>query len=421
MNSLNPTTLAAPEAPGLLDKFARSQVLRYASNIPKGCLEIEEAGELHRFGNPDSDASETGRMIIHDQSAYREIAFGGSIGGAEAYMSGKWSTPNLLNLTRLMSANIDFLNRLDDSRPLYQRVADKLIHLMNRNTERRSKRNISRHYDLSNEFFALFLDPEMMYSAAIFPAEEQDLDRAAVFKLETICRKLDLQPDDHLLEIGTGWGGLAIYAAKRFGCRVTTTTISREQYENAVSRVRTEGLENQITVLFEDYRELEGEYDKLVSVEMIEAVGHEYYHQYFKTCAALLKPEGLMLLQAITIPDQRYEYARKSVDFIQRYIFPGGCLPSHEVIMKSIRAYTDMRLVDMHEIGMDYARTLEQWRERFVQKLDQVRALGFDDQFIRMWNYYLCYCQGGFEEHIIGTSQMVFAKPDWRGEAPVRC
>jgi cyclopropane-fatty-acyl-phospholipid synthase len=353
-------------------------------------------------------------MIIHDASAYRDIAFGGSIGGAEAYMLEKWTTPDLLEVVRLMSVNIDFLNQIDEGRPLWQRIGDKFFHLLNRNTQKQARQNISRHYDLSNDFFALFLDPEMMYSAAIFPHDKADLEEAALHKLDVICRKLELQASDHLLEIGTGWGGLAIYAAQNYGCKVTTTTISREQYETACQRVQAEGLQDQITVMFEDYRNLSGRFDKLVSVEMIEAVGSEYYKQYFSGCAALLKDDGLMLLQAITMPDQRYHYAQKSVDFIQRYIFPGGSLPSHEVIISSVKKNTDMLMVGMQEIGEDYGKTLQIWRERFMQRLDQVRELGFDDYFIRMWNYYLCYCQGGFEERIIGTSQILFAKPDWR-------
>jgi cyclopropane-fatty-acyl-phospholipid synthase len=414
MNTVNPSAVKAPEKPGLIDSFAKNQLLKRLRQMPRGYLLIEDGDELHGFGNPADEIDVKAKIVIQDPGAYRDIAFGGSIGGAEAYMLGKWTTPNLVDVVRLMSVNIDFLNEMDDSKPLHQRAGDKIIHWLNRNTEKQARDNISRHYDLSNDFFELFLDPEMMYSAAIFPRADADLDEAALHKLDVICRKLELKPNDHLLEIGTGWGGLAIYAARHYGCRVTTTTISREQYDTATRRVQDEGLDGKVTVLFEDYRNLTGRYDKLVSVEMIEAVGHEFYKQYFSGCAALLKDDGLMLLQAITIPDQRYQYARKSVDFIQRYIFPGGSLPSHEAIISSVRLNTDLLMVGMQEIGEDYARTLEIWRERFLAKLDEVRALGFDDYFIRMWNYYLCYCQGGFEERIIGTSQILFAKPDWR-------
>jgi len=414
MNTVNPSVVKVPEKPGLIDGFAKNQLLKRLQQMPRGYLLIEDGDELHGFGNPADEIDVKAKIVIQDPGTYRDIAFGGSIGGAEAYMLGKWTTPNLVDVVRLMSVNIDFLNEMDDSKSVLQRAGDKVIHLLNRNTEKQARENISRHYDLSNDFFELFLDPEMMYSAAIFPSVDADLDEAALHKLDVICRKLELKPSDHLLEIGTGWGGLAIYAARHYGCRVTTTTISREQYDTATRRVQDEGLDGKITVLFEDYRNLSGRYDKLVSVEMIEAVGHEFYKQYFSGCAALLKDDGLMLLQAITIPDQRYQYARKSVDFIQRYIFPGGSLPSHEAIISSVRSNTDLLMVGMQEIGEDYARTLEVWRERFMAKLDEVKALGFDDYFIRMWNYYLCYCQGGFEERIIGTSQILFAKPDWR-------
>ncbi len=414
MNSINPSAVNTLDNLGWLGSFAKNQLLKRLKQMPRGYLLIEEGDELYSFGDPEDSSGIKAKIVIKDAGAYRDIAFGGSIGGAEAYMLGKWTTPGLLDVVRLMSINIDFLNAMDDGKPVVQRIGDKLFHWLNRNTEKQARDNIASHYDLSNEFFALFLDPEMMYSSAIFPHARANLDEAALHKLDVICRKLDLQPGDHLLEIGTGWGGLAIYAARNYGCRVTTTTISREQYETACRRVREEGLDGQITVLFEDYRNLSGRFDKLVSIEMIEAVGHEYYKQYFSGCAALLKNDGLMLLQTITIPDQRFEYAQKSVDFIQRYIFPGGSLPSHEAILTSVKKHTDLLMVGMQEIGEDYAKTLEIWRERFMSKLDQVRVLGFDDYFIRMWNYYLCYCQGGFEERIIGTSQILFAKPDWR-------
>ncbi len=418
MSYVNHSAVATASKPGLVESFAKQQLLKRLREMPRGQLVIEDGGERHVFGKPDSDLPIRAKMVFLDSSAYKDIAFGGSIGGAEAYMLGKWTTPNLLDLTRLMSGNIDFLNQMDDDKPLVHRAADKVFHWFNRNTQKKARQNISHHYDLSNEFFELFLDPEMMYSAAIFPRADADLDEAAVHKLDVICQKLELRPDEHLLEIGTGWGGLAIHAARHYGCRVTTTTISREQYAAAVERVRKAGLEGRVTVLFEDYRNLRGRFDKLVSVEMIEAVGHQYYPQYFAGCASLLKENGLMLLQAITIPDQRYQYAQKSVDFIQRYIFPGGSLPSHEAIITSVKKNTDMLMVGMHEIGMDYAKTLDCWRQRFVSRLDQVRALGFDDYFIRMWNYYLCYCQGGFEERIIGTSQILLAKPGWRPARP---
>ncbi|MFT5739976.1 MAG: cyclopropane-fatty-acyl-phospholipid synthase, partial [Gammaproteobacteria bacterium] len=347
---------------------------------------------------------------------YRDIVFGGSTGAAEAYMLGKWTSPNLVDLVRLMAVNIDFLNELDDSRLLLQRITDRCYHWFKRNSKNQARLNIAAHYDLSNEFFQLFLDPQMMYSSAIFEQDSNDLDAASIHKLNVVCEKLELNSDDHLLEIGSGWGGLAIHAARRYGCRVTTTTISKEQYDETCQRVANAGLDARITVLFEDYRNLQGSFDKLVSIEMIEAVGQKFYKEYFNGCSLLLKPDGLMLLQAITIPSQRYHYAQKSVDFIQRYIFPGGSLPSHEIMLSSLRKHSDLEMVAMREIGDDYARTIGIWHKRFNANLQQVRALGFDECFIRMWNYYLCYCQGAFSERAIGTTQMLLAKPQWRSK-----
>ncbi|MGD8840423.1 MAG: cyclopropane-fatty-acyl-phospholipid synthase family protein [Gammaproteobacteria bacterium] len=414
MSTIDRSVTRTEAKQGWLDKFARRQMLRHLQRIELGSLVIEDAGENIEVGSRERRTDIAAKIVVHDRSAYRDFVFGGSIGGAEAYMLGKWSSPELVDVVRLFSANIDLLNGMDDRRLIGRRVTEKLAHWLNRNSERQARENISRHYDLSNDFFALFLDPAMMYSAAIFPHADAGLDEAAVHKLDVICNKLELEPSDHLLEIGTGWGGLAIHAAREYGCRVTTTTISKQQYEVARERVREASLEDRIEVLFEDYRNLRGNFDKLVSVEMIEAVGHDYYPRYFSGCASLLKQDGLMLLQAITVPGQRYEYGQKSVDFIQKYIFPGGSLPSHEAILTTVKNHTDMVMVGMHEIGIDYAKTLAAWRRRFLGKLDQVRALGFDDSFIRMWNYYLCYCQGGFDERIIGTAQILFAKPGWR-------
>jgi len=293
-----------------------------------------------------------------------------------------------------------------------RRGVNKCLHAFNANSLTGSRKNISAHYDLGNDFFRLFLDPTLMYSAAIYPAQEADLNTAALHKLESVCQKLQLTQDDHLLEIGTGWGGMAIYAAKHYGCKVTTTTLSRQQYEFAKQAVIREGLEDQVTLLLKDYRELEGRFDKLVSIEMIEAVGHEYYDTYFKKCSSLLMSDGLMLIQAITIADQRYDSARSSVDFIQKYIFPGGGLPSNEVIASGLRRCTDMNMDDLHDIGWDYARTLHHWRERFHQRLEAVKEQGFDETFCRMWDFYLAYCEGGFNERVISTVQIVMAKPD---------
>ena len=362
------------------------------------------------FGQSHSDQLRA-TISVSDPTFYRSLMFGGSVGAAESYMQAHWRTPDLVAVIRLMARNINWLNKLDNSGLPVQRVTNRIYHWLTRNSESGSRRNISAHYDLSNEFFRLFLDPSMMYSAAVFPDRHCSLDAAAEHKLDLVCQKLELTANDHLLEIGTGWGGLAIYAAENYGCRVTTTTISRQQYEYACQRVKEKGLSDRVNVMLEDYRNIAGQYDKLVSIEMIEAVGHKYYSTYFSKCSSLLKHNGLMVIQAITIAEQRYEQAKKSVDFIQRYIFPGGCLPSHQIITGCLGRNTDMQLTGFQEIGLDYALTLRHWRKRFLANLEEVRKLGFDDTFIRMWDYYLSYCEGGFLERAIGTSQMVFAKP----------
>lgn len=411
-------------APSLMDRLARRLVLGVLSGIQHGRLSVEEQGEVHLFGDVAADATPVAHISVQHPSAWRDILLRGSVGAGEAYMLGAWSSPDLTAVIRVLVLNMATLDSMDGRRGFGLRtafvragkVALQWFHLARRNSRQGSRANISAHYDLGNEFFALFLDRRMMYSSAIFPSENASLEDASTAKLERICQRLQLSPSDHLLEIGTGWGGLAIYAARHYGCRVTTTTISREQFEYASARVAEQGLRDRVTVLLQDYRDLTGSYDKLVSVEMIEAVGHAYYRSYFQRCAALLKPDGLMLIQAITIADQRYEAARHSVDFIQRYIFPGGSLPSVEVISRHVARDTDLTIVALDDIGLHYARTLRAWHERFMARLDAVRAQGFDDIFIRMWQFYLCYCEGGFRERSIGTVQVLLAKPRCRLE-----
>ena len=414
MTSIDQAIQTIPDRSSLSEKLAKRQLFSILKKLPRGQLIIDQAGETFVFGDGDADQNLRAQIIIKNAAAYKDILLGGSIGAAEAYIQNYWESPDLVGLVRLMSINIDFLNGMDDNRKIFQKLADKLYHALNRNTAKKSRENISAHYDLSNDFFALFLDPKMMYSSAYFKGGNDSLEQASNHKLKLVCDKLDLTPGEHLLEIGTGWGGLAIYAAKNYGCKVTTTTISKRQYQYACDQVAKQNLGDRITVLLQDYRELEGSFDKLVSIEMIEAVGHQYYARYFEQCSKLLKPKGLMLIQAITIPDDRYNYARGSVDFIQRYIFPGGCLPSQQVISACIRNYTDMQIVHLEEIGEHYAKTLAHWRKRFSQRIDEVRRQNFDDSLIRLWNYYLCYCEGAFRERAIGTAQYLFAKPEWR-------
>ena len=311
-------------------------------------------------------------------------------------------------------ANLEVLDTLEGGLARIGRPLLKGLHWLNRNTRSGSRRNISAHYDLGNALFEQMLDPTMMYSAAMFASDTDSLEQAQLHKLERICRKLDLKPEDHLLEIGTGWGGMALYAASHYGCRVTTTTLSQQQYDYTRQRIEDQGLGERITLLLKDYRDLTGEYDKLVSIEMIEAVGHRYLAQYFQQCARLLKPDGLMLLQAITMRDQRYEQARNAVDFIQRYIFPGGALPSVTRMLDSLTQSTDLNLHHMEDFGLHYARTLHLWHQNLVQSRHSLEALGYDEPFFRLWEFYLCYCEGGFMERAIGTAQLLLAKPDAR-------
>ena len=401
------------------EKIAREAIFKFLGQLQVGSLTLHEGPNSHHFGSVDKPQEPQAEVHIHSPAVYSQMLIGGSIGSGEAYMKGYWSSPDAMNVMRIFSANLVLLNNFDASQSVFVKLALKIAHRFNRNTHKGSQLNIAAHYDLGNEFFRLFLDPTMMYSSALFSDMSASLEVASETKLDELCQQLELKPDDHLLEIGTGWGGMAIHAAKNFGCRVTTTTISQEQYDFASSRVREEGLEGQITLLCEDYRNLTGEYDKLVSIEMIEAVGHDFYQNYFRMCSGLLKPNGKMVIQAITMADQRYKEARDSVDFIKRYIFPGGCLPSVAVMAQHIARDTDMQIVHLRDITNDYAETLAHWRQRFLANLEAVRGMGFSEEFVRMWDFYLCYCEGGFRERVISTVQLAFAKPDYRFQGSV--
>ena len=409
------TTLSPPAGvtpkPHLLDGIAARASRRRLAGIRDGRILILDRGRRYSYGAPTTRCPFEATVEVHDPRFWSELAFGGSIGAGEAYMAGYWTSDDLTGLVRILLANREVLDGMETGLARLTEPLQKSLHWLNRNTRTGSRRNVAAHYDLGNEFFALFLDPTMMYSCAIFERPGMTLEEAQYARLARVCRQLDLRPTDHLLEIGTGWGGMAIYAAQRHGCRVTTTTISRAQYELARERVAAAGLEDRVTLLLEDYRELRGQYDKLVSLEMIEAVGHRYFDTYFAQCGRLLRDDGLMLLQAITIADQRYEAARRAVDFIQRYIFPGGALPSITAMLGSITAHTDLKLVGLEDIGPHYATTLRHWRAGFLRRLDEVRALGYPESFIRMWEFYLCYCEGGFEERAVGDVLMLLAKP----------
>ena len=393
----------------LTSALLRRGVLRQLSQLKSGHLVITENGERLIFG--DSGAGLVGEVQIHDTSVWGMIASTGSIGAGEAFIHGYWSSPDLTKVIRVLVSNLDVLDAMEGGLARLGRPLIRGLHWINRNTRKGSQKNIAAHYDLGNDMFEQFLDPTMMYSAAQFLTADDTLEQAQLNKLQRICQKLDLKPADHLLEIGTGWGSMALYAAQHYGCKVTTTTLSKEQFDYTQTRIEALGLQEQVTLLLEDYRDLTGQYDKLVSIEMIEAVGHHFLPSYFKQCARLLKPHGLMLLQAITIREQRYEQAKSSVDFIQRYIFPGGALPSVQKMLEIVGKDTDMNLMHMEDFGLHYAKTLRLWHENFRRAHGRLTELGYDEYFLRLWEFYLCYCEGGFLERSIGTAQLLLAKP----------
>lgn len=405
-------------ATGGLDRWWRQRVLDVLAGLRHGRLVVADACGEVRFGEaePRPGAPDV-RLVIDAQAAYARIATGGSVGAAEAYMDGQWRCDDLVGLVRLLVLNRDRLDAMDGGIARLAGLLLKAAHALRRNTRAGARKNIAAHYDLGNALFRLFLCEDLMYSSAIFASPDEPLETASRRKLERICRKLDLGPADHLVEIGTGWGGMALYAAQRFGCRVTTTTISREQHALATERVARAGLSDRVTVLLEDYRDLSGRYDKLVSIEMIEAIGHQYLDTYLAKCAGLLTPEGLALVQAITIEDHRYERALHAVDFIKRHVFPGSFIPCVSAIAGAMARSTDLRLVSQEDFGPSYALTLRHWRQRFMARLPEVRELGYDERFIRLWEFYLAYCEGGFLERSIGVSQLLFARPGNRREA----
>ncbi len=394
---------------GALDRALRQRLLATLDGLRGGVVTVHDGLGTVTLGEAGGGLDVT--MHINDPGFYRALAANGSVGAGEAYMDGLWTCDDLVGLVRLLVRNRDRLDAMETGLARLGGWAMRALHAFKRNTRSGSQKNIAAHYDLGNDLFKLFLDDNLMYSSAIFADPAESLEAAQRRKLERICRKLDLQPTDHLVEIGTGWGGMALYAARNFGCRVTTTTISREQHALAVQRIAEAGLSDRVTVLLEDYRDLQGSYDKLVSIEMIEAIGHQYLDTYLAKCASLLKHDGLALIQAITIEDSRYEQALESVDFIKRHIFPGSFIPCVSAITHSAARASDLRLVNLEDFGPSYALTLNHWRQRFLSRLDQVRALGYDERFIRMWEFYLCYCEGGFIERSIGDVHLLLARP----------
>jgi len=401
----------------LIQKLARRGLLKAFVDIHYGRLTIIDGEHTYCFEGeqPGPDA----QVVILKPEVWSDVAFRGSVGSGEAFMAGYWTTPSLEQVTRLFVANGHLTDQMERGVAGVFHLILRGLHWLNKNTVKGSKKNIEAHYDLGNKLFETFLDPTLMYSSALFDSDHGDLHKASTDKLDHICRKLHLTPADHVLEIGTGWGGFAVHAAKHYGCKVTTTTISEEQFEHASELVRREGLAGQVTLLKQDYRDLTGEYDKLVSIEMIEAVGHHYLDTYVNTLSNRLKPNGIALIQAITIVEQRYQIAVQSVDFIKRYIFPGGFLPSIGSIMQSVGRASDLRLLHLEDFASHYARTLAEWRKRFNAERDKIKELGYDERFCRMWEFYLAYCEGGFTERQLGLAQLIFAKPLARQEPPV--
>ncbi len=403
---------------GWLARRSRQLVFRRLESLAVGRIVVREAdGEFSFGGNAHSRLQ--AELVIDDPAFYSALALGGTLGAAESWIRGEWHSQHLATLVRILLHNQEAMSALEGGAAWLADPARRILHALRRNTHRGSRRNIAAHYDLGNDFFEAFLDPTLSYSSAVFSDAGMTLEGAQYAKYERLCQKLALRPDDHLLEIGTGWGGLALHAASRFGCRVTTTTISRAQYERASVRIARAGLSDRITLLFEDYRELRGNFDKLISIEMIEAVGHAYLDEYFRTCSERLVPSGRMALQAIVITEQFYESARRSVDFIKRYVFPGGHLPSVGAIASSMARATDLRFAHLEDLTPHYAETLRRWCEGFLAKHDDLRALGYDEPLLRLWEFYLRYCEGGFEARHIGLLQLVLDKPASRMTVPV--
>jgi cyclopropane-fatty-acyl-phospholipid synthase len=398
-----------------LQRLGRKAMLNLIAQIRQGEITVIEGDACHQVGSRTSGCQLAATIEVLHPQFWADAAFGGTVGAGEAYICGHWRVDDLTALIRIMVINRSLMNQMEGGLAFLTAPLRRILHWLNRNSLEGSRRNIAAHYDLGNDFFGLFLDETLAYSCGIFERPEATLHDASLAKFDAACRKLDLQPHDHLLEIGTGWGGLAIHAAQRYGCKVTTTTISKQQYALASERVAAAGLADRIEIRLDDYRDLEGQYDKLVSIEMVEAVGHHYLESYLHKCGTLLKPNGAMLIQAITIQDQLYESALKSVDFIQRFVFPGSFIPAVTALTNAVARATDMKVFHLEDIGPHYATTLRKWREAFFANLDKVRKLGYPEEFIRLWDYYLCYCEGGFIERQLGDVQMLMVKPGWRG------
>ncbi|HWI95117.1 MAG TPA: cyclopropane-fatty-acyl-phospholipid synthase family protein [Solirubrobacterales bacterium] len=393
------------------DQLARTAVSQVLRRLCNGRIDVVEAGRERGFG--PASAELRARITVHDPAAWRG-ALRGSVGLGETYVDGLWETDDLVALIRIAARELGEAGGVRGAVARPRGWAHRIRGLVPDNTRTGARKHIAAHYDLGNELFASFLDERMLYSCAYFPQEGASLEEAQLAKLERICNELRLGPENHLLEIGSGWGGLAIHAARERGCRVTTTTISPAQHELASRRVREAGLSDRVEVLMKDYRDLHGSYDRLVSVEMIEAVGWRHFDEYFRRCSELLSSKGLMLLQAITIDDHLYEAEKAARSFANTHVFPGGCLPSNKLIADCLARVTDMRQVWMADITAHYPPTLASWRRRFFETWERLRASGYDDRFRRLWEFYLCSSEAGFRERRISDVQLLLAKPGWQ-------
>jgi cyclopropane-fatty-acyl-phospholipid synthase len=413
MNELvSPTSRTQDTAP-VLDRFLRDRLVASLQGLRHGKLVLHDAWGDVELGDTSSDAL-TVHVTVSDTAFYRAVALQGSVGAGDAYGDGQWYCDDLTGLVRLLVRHRDLLDGMESGMARLGSAVLKLWHAKRRNTHAGSRRNIAEHYDLGNDFFRCFLSSDMMYSSALWDGAADTLEQASTRKLDAICRKLGLRPGLRVVEIGTGWGGFAIHAAEHYGCHVTTTTISHEQHAFAAQRVRETGLDDRVTLLLKDYRDLDGQYDRLVSIEMIEAIGANFLTTYFAKLTQLLTPDGLALIQAITIEDHRYHQALQAVDFIKRHVFPGSFIPSINAMLEAKTRASDLALVHLEDFGLSYARTLHAWQERFLSSLKDVRAQGFDERFIRLWEFYLAYCEGGFLERSIGVSQLLLARPQAR-------
>lgn len=407
------TTLKADEfkATGTANIFvmvAKRIIRQKISSLSSGCIAIKDELDVWQT---DYAREPDFTLEIHDLRFYLDVLLAGSNGAASAYRDGYWSCDNLVGVFQLMVRNLDNTDQLENGLAALGNWWLRRRHKARSNTRQGSQKNIHAHYDLGNDMFQLFLDKTMTYSSGVFLNDQSTLEEASIEKLDRICRKLDLQAHHKLIEIGSGWGSFSIHAAKNYGCHVTTITISKEQYSLAKERIAEQGLTDLIDIRLCDYRDLTGKFDKLVSIEMIEAVGDEFLPAYFSSCASLLKDDGQMLIQAITMPDQRYKQYLKSSDFIQQFIFPGSCVPSLTAMIDSVTKATDLRVNQVEDFGLDYATTLRVWRENFNARLDEVKHQGYGDDFIRLWEYYLCYCEAGFLERYTGVVHMLMNKP----------